>query len=173
MSDQEQSIVVDPVIPSNVIAYTVKPTGNLMVVIPDLAPLMSEHGVLELPPQAAATVDEYMRKGTVVAVGPDCKISKSGDRIIYAFDSAIEIEKHHRRSRSYAKKLTKVFVKEDAILAFIEPCDLKPLIAGDAVVHCLKPEEQNAIRAVFVSQVEEAMKKKPLGPSKIIDPFAR
>lgn len=131
-------------------AWQVRPLGTEVVIVADLPPIKSKEGIIDLP--ADPTIEDYYRKGTVVAVGPDVKRVKVGDKAVYPFSSCFELERYYRRT--YASEvISKWLVKEGDIEAIYRPAVLTDM-ARDNVVHCLRAADLQEIREAHYGKLE-------------------
>jgi co-chaperonin GroES (HSP10) len=144
---------------ANVEAYKIKPLGKQIMVVADLPPIKSKEGLIDLP--ADPTVEDYFRKGTVVAIGPDVKKVKIGQKIIYPFNDVYELERYYRRTYS-SSVISKWIVMEDNVIAVMEPAVIGEPKADD-VIHTLKAADLVEIRKRHYENLEAMARAKMSG----------
>lgn len=133
----------------NVEAFSVKPTGPYLLLVAETKPAKSASGVI----YHAADVDEVLRRGRVIEVGPDVKRVKKGDRILYLYNGAIEVEQFYRQTYS-ENTPAKYMLEEKHIIGVIKEAAVDS--KDENVVCCLKPEEMTELRLNSIAAEQRA-----------------
>jgi hypothetical protein len=152
---------------ANVQAYSIKPQGKFVMVVAEMAPIKSASGNIEI--MHVKGVDEVLRRGLVVAVGPEVKDIKKGQRVLFLFNTGIEPEQFYR-SMYRSGIAPKYLLKEEHVVAVIKD---ELVEAGkddsETTVRCLKPEIMNAER-VRANEASQENFQSAMADPKIIKP---
>ena len=141
---------------ANVEAFKIRPLGDNILVVAELPPVKSKDGMIDLP--ADPTVEDFFRKGIAVAVGPDVKRVKVGQKIVYPFNDVYEMERYYRRTWG-TSAISKWIVRESAVVAIMEPAVMEEPKVDD-VIHTLKASDLQSIRAKHYENLESMARSK-------------
>lgn len=147
---------------SNTETYRVVPKSSFIMVAGDIPPSRGPSGLLVI---YQAGVDEIVQKGVVVAVGPDVKTTKVGDRVMFLYNTAVMLEKNSRDILHLSGPV-KYLMKEIDVLSEAVPAPGNSDANGtNDICVCLKPDEVKKKRD---TALDERTRERVVVPGRVV-----